>query len=82
MPRKIGNSLGWFLVELILYAGLVTGYYLLVLRFLADWLYHLYMTDRRVYAVLALALIIGQGFLLEILTRFLLGRIQPRRNSE
>ena len=82
MQRKIGSSLGWFLVEVLLYTGLVTGYYFLVLRFLGQWLAELYRTDRRVYAAIALALIIGQGFLLEVLTRVLLGRIQPRRNAE
>jgi hypothetical protein len=82
MQRKIASSLGWFLVELILYAALVTGYYLLVLRYLGDWLSELYRNDRRLYAAIALTLIIGQGFFLELLTRALLGRIQPRRDAE
>lgn len=58
--------------ETILYAGLVAGYYFLVLHFLGGWLNHLFLHDRQLYAGLALALIIGQGFLLEALTRLLL----------
>jgi hypothetical protein len=56
----------------------VTGYYLLVLHFLGDGLKEIYQYDRRYYAGLALVLIIGQGFVLEVLTRQLLSWIQPR----
>jgi len=72
---------GWFksfVLELLVYAVLVTGYYFLVLNFLGNSLKQLYEHERRFYAVLALGLIIGQGLLLEILTRLLLAWVKPR----
>jgi len=67
-----------FVLELFLYAALIAGYYFLVLHFLGPTLKDLYDHQRRLYAGLALGLIIGQGFLLEILTRGLLSWISPR----
>jgi hypothetical protein len=72
------NSLKLFVLELLLYAALVAGYYLLVLHFLGSGLKDLFDHHRRLYASLALGLIIGQGFLLEVLTRVLLSWIEPR----
>jgi len=82
MKKSIGSSLGWFALELAVYAGLVTGYYLLVLKFLGSWLYGLFQNDGHTYAGMAFGLIIAQGFLLEILTRALLSWIKPRREVE
>ena len=67
-----------FLFELVVYAVLVAAYYLFVLHFLGHSLQQLYQQDRRLYAGLALVLIIAQGLLLEILTRLLLAWIKPR----
>jgi len=61
-----------FLLELVVYALFVTGYFLLVLDFLGSGLYHLYQTNKTTYAVVALFLIIAQGVLLELLTSALL----------
>lgn len=61
-----------FLLELVVYAGLVTGYFFLVLHFLGGALRMLYETNKTTYAVVALALIVGQGVLLEVLTSALL----------
>ena len=61
-----------FLLELVVYAGLVTGYFFLVLHFLGGALRILYETNKTTYAVVALALIVGQGVLLEVLTSALL----------
>jgi hypothetical protein len=72
MKRETWNVLKAFLIELVLYAALVTGYFFLVLHFLGDTLLNLYQTERRVYAFFALALIVGQGIVFEILTRALL----------
>jgi hypothetical protein len=73
MKRETWNVLKAFVVEFIVYAVLVTAYFLLVLRFLGDLLLRLFQEeDRTAYAVVALLLIIGQGFVLEILTRTLL----------
>lgn len=81
MKPEVENSVRAFLLEFVLYAVLVAVYYFLVLHFMGDWLWHLFTRDRRTYAAVALALIIGQGFLLEILTRLLLSWIHPRGNS-
>jgi hypothetical protein len=78
VKRQIRTSVKSILLEVLVYAALVAVYYLLVLHFLGDGLQHLYQSDRRVYAALALALIMGQGLLLEMLTRLLLGWISPR----
>jgi hypothetical protein len=64
--------------EIVIYAGLVAAYFFLVLHYLGGWLEQLFTQDRRLYAVVAVALIIGQGFLLEVLTRLLLGLFKPR----
>lgn len=72
------KSLKPFLLELCVYAVLIVAYYFLVLHFLGDGLQRLYQQERRVYAALALGLIVGQGLLLELLTRTLLGWIAPR----
>ena len=65
-----------FLLELGLYAVLVTGYFFLVLHFLGGALRNLFETNKTTYAIVALALIIGQGVLLEVLSTALLGFCQ------
>ena len=61
-----------FLLELVVYAVLVTGYFFLVLHFLGGALRNLFETSKTAYAFVALALIVGQGVLLEVLTSALL----------
>jgi len=78
MKRELTSWLKSFLLELLVYAVLVTGYYFLVLHFLGNGLEQLYEHERRFYAGLSLMLIIGQGLLLEVLTRQLLAWIKPR----
>ncbi len=78
MKREFENSLRSFLVELLVYALLVAGYYFLVLHLLGGWLHRLFLNQRETYAGLALALIIGQGLVLEFLTRALLAWLKPR----
>jgi hypothetical protein len=78
MRREVEHSLKSFLIELVVYGVLVAIYYLVVLHFMGQWLYKLFTSHRQEYAAVALTLIIGQGFLLEILTRLLLGYIRPR----
>lgn len=79
MKTDIGSWLKSFLVELVVYAGLVAGYFFLVLHLLGGWLEHLFHEQRRLYAVIALALVLAQGMLLEMLTRFLLGMVKGWR---
>jgi hypothetical protein len=81
MKRQIARSLKPFLLEFVVYAALITVYYLLVLHLLGNRLAQIYQQDKRFYAFLALGLIVGQGFLLETLTRLLLAWITPRRED-
>jgi hypothetical protein len=81
MKHLLKKSLKSFLVELVVYSGLVLVYYALVLHFLGNSLLQLYLHDRRVYSALALALIVGQGLLLEGVTRLLLAWITPARED-
>jgi hypothetical protein len=81
MKPEVKHSLKSFLVELMVYAALVAGYYFLVLHFLGDWLLHLFQSERRLYAGVALGLIVAQGLLLEMLTRLLLGWAKPRTEA-
>jgi hypothetical protein len=67
-----------FLIELGLYAALVVLYFLLVLHFLGEGIKRVYDRDQRLYAVLALALMIGQGIGLEMLTTWLLRFIRAK----
>jgi hypothetical protein len=82
MKPELKASIRRFALELVVYSLLVAGYYLLVLHFLGGGLADLYLHERRTYAALALGLIVAQGFVLEILTRFLLSWVGPRRDSE
>jgi hypothetical protein len=63
-------------LEFAIYAGLVTGYFYLVLYFLGGALRDLYMTNKLTYAFVALALIVGQGLLLQTITTYLLRLLQ------
>jgi len=81
MKRKPKISLPSVVLEFLVYGALVTGYYFLVLHFLGGWLNQLFQSDRRLYAGVALGLIIGHGILLEMLTRLLLTLVIPRREG-
>ena len=78
MPKHVKNWVRSFLIELLVYSALVCGYFLLVLKFLGNWLAHLFHDEKRVYAAVALLLIVAQGIALEILTRALLSLFEPR----
>ena len=75
---QVQRALRAFLIELVIYAGLVTGYFFAVLFYLGDWLVQLETQHIRVYAATALLLIICQAVVLEAVTtglmRFLRGR--------
>jgi hypothetical protein len=81
VKREILNIVKSFSVELVVYAALVLAYFFLVLHFLGNWLYHLFREERKTYAAMALLLIIGQGFLLENVTRALLGLIRGKKEK-
>jgi hypothetical protein len=71
-------SLRSFLIEIVIYAALVLIYFLLVLHFLGDRVKLLYDDDKRWYAVVALGLMVGQGFGLDWLTTRLLRVIRSK----
>jgi hypothetical protein len=66
-------------IELFVYAALVFAYFMLVLKFLGGWLDRLFVEDRKLYAGIALGLIIAQGVGLEWLTTTLIRLIRTRR---
>jgi len=67
-----------FLIELMLYAGLVVVYVFVVIAFLGSWLDALYEHHKIRYAFAALLLIVGQGVVLETVTTILLRLIRRR----
>jgi hypothetical protein len=67
------------LIELLIYAVLVTIYAASVLQLLADPLANLYKENLSLYAWVALALIVVQGVALEEVTSFLLDRLRVAR---
>ncbi|MGA2602825.1 MAG: hypothetical protein ABSG14_01220 [Verrucomicrobiia bacterium] len=71
-------SFGSFLIELVVYAVFVFAYFFLVLHFLGHWVKHLFDQYRTAYAAVALALIVVQGIVLEMLTTALLKLIRRR----
>jgi NADH:ubiquinone oxidoreductase subunit 6 (subunit J) len=78
MEPRNSHPIRSFVVELILYAGLVVVYVLFVISLLREWLDGLYEHNKLSYAVAALLLIIGQGVILEMVTTTLLRLIRRR----
>jgi hypothetical protein len=78
MKRIPATTLRAFLIELVLYAILVIGYFFLVLHLLGPWLYQLAAQHRYTYAGVAILLIIGQAVVLENLSTLLLRLISGR----
>ena len=78
MRSETSRTLRAFLIELAIYAVLVTGYFFLVLHFLGDWLHLLEIRHRYTYAGVAILLIIGQAVVLESVTTLLLRMIRGR----
>ena len=62
------STLFHWIIELTIYAVLVSGYVILVLHFLVDWLQELFTKQREVYAYVSILLMIGQAVGLERLT--------------
>jgi len=78
MKNDTSRTLLSFLVELVIYSLLVVVYFFLILHFLGDWLLSLDKSNTKLYAVAALALIIGQAVLLEWVTTFLFRLLRGR----
>jgi hypothetical protein len=66
------------LIELPIYAVLVVIYFFAVLHFLANWLGDLKANHNTVYALVSIALIIGQAVVLEWVTTMLLRLFRGR----
>jgi hypothetical protein len=81
MKAKASATLRAFLIELIVYSALVVAYFFLVLHFLADWINHLEASSIHIYALVSIGLIIGQAILLEIVTTWLMRRLQGGRSE-
>lgn len=72
MEDKSRKRLRSFILELFVYALLVSVYVLIVLNFMGGWLKNLYDHGKTRYAIICLLLIIGQGVVLEAITSALL----------
>jgi hypothetical protein len=81
MRRKTGNTLRAFLIELVVYAALVVGYFFAVLHFLTDWISQLAKDHLTIYAFIAIGLIIAQGIVLESVTTWLMRLLQGGRSE-
>jgi hypothetical protein len=78
MNKETYGTLKAFLIELVVYAVLVVGYFFLVLHFLGGVLYELASHHRYIYALTSILLIIGQAVFLEAITTFLLRLLRGR----
>jgi hypothetical protein len=78
---EVRQTLRAFALELVIYAALVTGYFFAVLHFLGGWLVRLETQHIRVYAVVAILLIIGQAVFLEWVTTGLLRFLRGGRSE-
>jgi hypothetical protein len=69
MRRKYIRNM---LIEILIYGALLVVYFLLVLRFLGDWLFNLFNSNLVVYSIIGLGLLVVQAVVLEIITSFLM----------
>lgn len=76
MKKNRRSLLTRLIIELGIYGALVLAYLWIVLRVFTDFLTQLAGSMPVLYAVIALALIVAQGLLLEMVTSFLLERLR------
>lgn len=81
MKAETSTTVRAFLIELVVYGVLVTGYFFLVLHFLSGWLQDLHLHHVKIYALVAIALLIGQAVLLESLTTWLFRLLRGGRSE-
>jgi hypothetical protein len=65
MKESVQKVARHFLIELLMYAVLVTIYFALVLRFLGSWLDWLFRDHRDYYAAVSILIMLGQAVGLE-----------------
>ncbi len=78
---EVGRTLRAFVVELLVYAVLVTAYFFAVLHFLGGWLMRLATEHIHTYAIVAILLIIGQAVVLEAVTTWLMRLLRGGRSE-
>jgi hypothetical protein len=78
---EVRRTLRAFLLELLVYAVLVTAYFFAVLHFLGGWLVGLATKHIHTYAIVAILLIIGQAVVLEAITTGLLRFLRGGRSE-
>ena len=76
--RRSEPSLKLFIIELVIFASLVVSYFFLVLIFLANWLKTLFDESKPLYALVALALIVTQGVVLELISAVVLKVVETK----
>jgi hypothetical protein len=70
-----------FLIELLLYAVLLVVYFAFVLHYLGGWFKELFDHDRKLFAVMALVVMIAQTVGLEIVSSFLIWLMRRKRKN-
>lgn len=81
MKNEAAKTLRAFLIELPVYALLVVGYFFVVLHFLQDRLVTLEHHNIKLYALVAIALVVGQAVVLEMVTTGLLRLLRGGRSE-
>ncbi len=71
MKAGAEQDLKSFAIELVVYGILVVAYFFFVLHFLGGWLAALDQSNIKLYALVAIGLIIGQAVILEWITTFI-----------
>lgn len=78
MKDEARRALFSFAIEMIVYGFFIAGYFLLVLHLLGPSLARIEQEHIRWYALLCVALILGQSIVLESLTTFILRILRGR----
>ncbi len=78
MKPETRKTLYSFAGELVVYGILVVAYFFLVLHFLGDWLANLNRENVKLYAFVAIGLIIGQAVVLEAVTTLIFRLMRGR----
>jgi Kef-type K+ transport system membrane component KefB len=68
-----------FVAELLIYAVLVVAYFAFVLHYLSGWFKDLFDHDRRLFAIMALVIMIGQTVGLEIISSTLFWLLRRKK---
>jgi hypothetical protein len=61
MKAEAARTLRAFLLELGVYAVLVSCYFFFVLHYLSGWLQELHLNQVKLYAIIVIAMIVGQA---------------------